>query len=63
MEMDVEQYIDEHGMVHMLTMLINICHEKAEHVQSTWQDREMASAWRGGAKRLGKAAAYEDWPL
>ena len=62
-ETSVEDYIDRHGMVHLLAMLENICYEKAEHVQVNWQDRTMASAWRRGAARVGKAARFEDWPL
>lgn len=46
MEEAVEDYIDKHGMVHMLTLLINVCYEKADHVQVNWQDRSLASAWR-----------------
>lgn len=63
LERTIEEYIDKHGMTHVLTMLANICYEKAEHVQTNWQDRTMASAWRRGAKRIDKAAAFEDWPL
>lgn len=60
---DVEDYIDKHGMVHLLTMLENICLEKAEHVQTNWQDRTLASAWRRGSRRIYAAAKFEDWPL
>ena len=62
-EHDVEEYIDRHGMVHLLTMIENICFEKAEHVMTTWQDRGLASAWRRGSRQLYKAAQWEDWPL
>ena len=60
-EQDVKSYIDQHGMVHLLEMIVKIAHEKAEHVQVNWQDRTMASAWRRGAKRLEAAMRY--WPL
>lgn len=59
----VEKYIDKHGMIHLLTMLENICHEKAEHVTMNYNDRNTASAWRRGANRIYKCAKFEDWPL
>ncbi len=50
-------------MVHLLSMLENICHDKAEHCATNWQDRVLSSAWRRGAKRIVAAARYENWPL
>jgi len=62
-EQDVEEYINKLGMVHLLTMIANICYEKAEHVQVNWQDRTLASAWRRGAAKIDKVARFDDWPL
>jgi hypothetical protein len=61
-EQDVEEYIDRHGMEHMLTMLSNIAYEKVEHVLANYDDRALASAWRRGAKRIDTVARFEDWP-
>ncbi len=58
----IEGYIDRHGILHLLTMIENICHEKADHCATNWQDRGLASAWRRGGNRVGKVARFEDWP-
>jgi hypothetical protein len=42
----LESLIDKHGMVNIMLGLVHICDEKAEHVESNWQDLELASAWR-----------------
>lgn len=62
-ERDLEDYIDEHGVAKLLGMIVNVCAEKADHVQDNWQDRTMARAWREGAALIEDAAEFEDWPL
>jgi hypothetical protein len=59
---ELEQFIDSNGMQAVLDMLVSICHEKAHHLRSNWQDETMARQWEQGAKRLDKASEYS-WPL
>lgn len=59
----LEAMVDKHGMASVLEGLSCVCHEKAGHVLSNYDDRIMASAWRRGAARVDKAQAYQDWPL
>jgi hypothetical protein len=34
--------------------LSNICHEKAQHLESVWQDKPMADSWLGDDKAIQK---------
>lgn len=61
-EYDVEEYIDKHGMTHLLVMIENICYGKAEHLRTNWQDKAMARDWERLARHVNKLAR-EDWPL
>ena len=40
-------YIDHSdiGLDGILEMIANICHEKAEHLRSNWQDESSAQLW------------------
>ena len=58
----VETAIDSQGIVAVLTALVNICHEKAAHIESNWQDRNLAREWTTSAKRIDKAMHTGDWP-
>ena len=50
----MEQLVDSLGMVDFMEMLENICYEKAEHVRTNWQDKELAKCWEKNAKELSK---------
>jgi hypothetical protein len=43
---ELERLIDTHGMANIMLALVHIADEKSEHVESNWQDLELASAWR-----------------
>ena len=61
-EQEVEDYIDKHGMTHLLVMIENICYGKAEHARHNWQDKILARAWEKGARHVN-TLAREEWPL
>lgn len=48
----LEMLIDEHNLDVVLDGLASICHEKAEHVRSNWQDKAGARAWTANAKAI-----------
>jgi hypothetical protein len=50
----LEQLIDVNGPAHVLDLFIEVCHEKAEHLRTNWQDDDMARQWERIAKRLDK---------
>ena len=63
MEEFAEQAIDSHGVEGLLTAIVDVCHAKADHVETAWQEKGLARRWRLGAKRVEKAAANFGWPL
>ena len=42
----LEGLVDKHGIVLIMMGLVHIADEKAEHIQSNWQDLVLANAWR-----------------
>lgn len=51
----LEQTVDQLTLARVLELLCGICHEKAEHVATNWQDKPLAQAWRRMALVLDKA--------
>ena len=41
----IEDMVDSSSVAAVLTALAEICHEKAEHIRSNWQDRRLAGSW------------------
>lgn len=52
----LELLCDRSGLVNVLEVLSIVCEEKAEHIQSNWQDKVLAGAWERTAKELDKVA-------
>ena len=51
----VEAMVDKGGIRGLLAALEAVCHEKAEHLASAWQDEAGQRAWRKVAKTVEKA--------
>jgi hypothetical protein len=49
---NLEYFVDQYGLDDVLESLARICYEKANHLESDWQDRITARVWRKAAKRL-----------
>lgn len=47
---NLEMLADEKSMGAIVRALIQICEEKSEHVNSVWQDEELAEEWENNAK-------------
>jgi hypothetical protein len=43
---ELESLVDKHGIALLMLGLEHIADEKAEHVQSNWQDLVLADVWR-----------------
>ena len=41
----LEQLVDQHGLLHVVTGLELVCAEKAEHIRANWQDAQTARVW------------------
>lgn len=54
---DLEMAIDTNGLGKVLFWIAEICHEKADHVQTNWQDKVLAKIWTDNATRVEKTAA------
>jgi hypothetical protein len=54
---DLEMMIDKIGLSKVLFMLAEICHDKADHVATNWQDQRLAKAWLVDAMLMEQAAA------
>jgi hypothetical protein len=52
----LEQLIDSSTLADVLETVGEICHEKAEHVSSNWQDSSLAILWTRAGERVIKAA-------
>jgi hypothetical protein len=52
----LERLVDENGLAVVLEALAAICHEKAEHVQSNWQDTGLAKCWKSAGRRVEAVA-------
>jgi hypothetical protein len=55
-EEELEMLIDRHGLAHVLDMLSDVCAEKAEHIESTWDDRGLAKLWHRAGVKVRAAA-------
>lgn len=52
----LEQLMDSYGLPRLLHELAQIAYAKADHVQTNWQDKQLAQAWTRIGDRLGKFA-------
>ncbi len=48
----LEALIDAHGLYNVVETLSTICSEKAEHIETNWQDGKLARQWDYAAKSL-----------
>ncbi|MCH8807004.1 MAG: hypothetical protein IH986_13060 [Planctomycetes bacterium] len=55
----LEAMLDTHGIGSLIDWLADVCHEKAEHVRSNWQDAALADAWEGVARELDRRDASD----
>jgi hypothetical protein len=53
----LESAIDRLGLGNVIAVLADICYQKAQHIQSNWQDESLARQWVREGKRLDRVAA------
>lgn len=46
----LEALVDANGLYDVTSALELLCYEKAEHVQSSWQDKEATKRWNNAGK-------------
>jgi len=52
LQAEIEKVIDVLSLSCLLGLIVNICHEKAEHFRTYWQDEKSARAWDKTGKRI-----------
>jgi len=60
MSEELEAFVDEHGMYAVLQTLSDICHGKADHLRSNWQDEDGAKVWDKDATTIARASLNLD---
>lgn len=53
----LEQIVDRHSMHAVLEALETVCHAKADHLVSNWNDEGAARVWKRLAGKIGIATA------
>ena len=56
---ELEALVDTLGLERVLELLGEVCHDKADHLRTNWQDEVQARAWERSAKVLDKASASD----
>jgi hypothetical protein len=57
LKFELEQHVDKVGLSSVLNILAEICHEKAGHLQSAWQDSVAAKSWTKDGKLIEKVVS------
>lgn len=52
----IERMIDQSSLSAVLESIADICHAKADHLKSAWQDEAAAKQWLRAAARLDTLA-------
>lgn len=60
LEYQLEQMIDEKGLPAIVGMLLDICDQKASHVEENWQDKNLAKQWQKKSNILYTAKSKLD---
>ena len=56
LEETIETLVDKHGAQVVLQALAQVCAEKADHVNTNWQDRALAKDWEHASDRMWDAS-------
>lgn len=58
LDLELETILDREGsLIRVLESLARIASEKADHVQTNWQDRKLAVLWEGASTKLASLAS------
>lgn len=64
LKLAIETLVDKHGLRMVAENLVEVCHDKAEHLRSNWQDKASAKIWSRVATKLGNTVHWVNlaWP-
>jgi hypothetical protein len=54
----LEAFVDAHGLESVISMLAEICCQKAGHLRASRQDELTAQVWVSAATRLSRSHAF-----
>lgn len=54
LEKELEKLVDATGLQSIVEGLSRICHEKAEHIRSSYNDKPLARLWEKNGNLFGK---------
>ena len=60
MKAELEGFIDQSSLEHVLELLSVICWEKADHIRLNWQHPDCAVLWERAGNRLAGLSAKAD---
>lgn len=58
----LENMIDRTSIAAVLSALSGVCELKAEHIDTNWQDKHLASRWRRWARTMERTARTWNYP-
>lgn len=53
----LESIVDSYGLAETISALSIVCSEKTDHIESNWQDENLAAHWQDASNKLDKLAA------
>lgn len=56
LEQQIEQLIDANGLATVLDAIARVCSEKADHIETNWQDSVAAKAWNIASGAISNCA-------
>lgn len=54
----IEAIIDESSLPALMIVIEDVCHDKAEHIRSNWQDEQTASVWDCFARAIHNTKCF-----
>ncbi len=58
----LEKLIDAKGLTFVVDTIIDICHEKAQHIRESYSDNSLAKVWEGAASQLANPKQHRPFP-
>ena len=59
-DLQLENILDSAGLSKLLERLAIVCHEKADHLRTNWQDYEAALNWEAAGSKIAHQANQFD---
>lgn len=54
----IEQIIDSSSVPALMIVIEDVCHGKAEHIRTNWQDEQSAAVWERFARAIHNTKCF-----